>query len=106
MTAVERWRELRRFTLKSLRDLGFGKTGSEEAIIEECKVLVDSIKAQIDGETSVVELETTLNCAALNIIWNLVAGRRFSYDDPQMKKRVKVASKRHLLSNIRTIQYT
>merc|ERR1711884_452908 len=29
-----------RFTLKSLRDLGLGKTGSEEAIIEETKVLV------------------------------------------------------------------
>ena len=33
VSPVERWRELRRFTLKSLRDLGFAKSCSEEAII-------------------------------------------------------------------------
>ncbi len=40
------WRELRRFMLKSLRDLGFGKTGSEEAILEESAVLVRNIKKE------------------------------------------------------------
>ena len=33
ISPVERWRELRRFTLKSLRDLGFAKSCSEEAIL-------------------------------------------------------------------------
>jgi hypothetical protein len=32
--------------LKSLRDLGFGKTGSEEAILEESAVLVRNIKKE------------------------------------------------------------
>ena len=93
VSPTERWRELRRFTLKSLRDLGFAKSASEEAIIEECKMLVESIKSQVVGDESVVDLETTLNCSALNIIWNLVAGRRYQYDDPEMKKRVRVACK-------------
>ena len=84
---------MRRFTLKSLRDLGFGKSCSEEAIIDECKVLVDNIKDNVRGIEEKVNLDKNLNCAGLNIIWNLVAGQRFLYDDQKMKERVKVVGK-------------
>ena len=93
VSATEKWKELRRFTLKSLRDLGFAKSASEEAIIEECKMLVENIKSQVDGDEGIVDLETTLNCVALNIIWNLVAGKRYQYDDPEMKKRTRTVRK-------------
>ena len=92
VTSVERWRELRRFTLKSLRDLGFGKSCSEEAIIEETRALVENIKESMGGEEeAVVDLEKSLNCASLNIIWNLVAGHRFEYNDEKMKELVKIS---------------
>ena len=92
VTAVERWRELRRFTLKSLRDLGFGKSCSEEAIIEETRVLVENIKESLDGDNEgEVDLEKSLNCASLNIIWNLVAGTRFKYNDEKMKELVRIS---------------
>ena len=92
VTAVERWRELRRFTLKSLRDLGFGKSCSEEAIIEETQALVEHIKESLDGaEEGEVDLEESLNCASLNIIWKLVAGNRFNYKDEKMKELVRIA---------------
>ena len=93
ISSIEKWRELRRFTLKSLRDLGFGKSCSEEAIIDECKILVDNIKDNIQGIEDEINLDKNLNCAALNIIWNLVAGQRFLYDDQKMKERVKVVGK-------------
>merc|ERR1719422_652527 len=92
LSSIERWRELRRFTLKSLRDLGFGKSCSEEAIIDECKVLVDNIKDNVRGIEEEINLDKNLNCAGLNIIWNLVAGQRFLYDDQKMKERVKVVA--------------
>ena len=92
VTSVERWRELRRFTLKSLRDLGFGKSCSEEAIIEETRALVENIKENMDGaEEAEVDLEKSLNCASLNIIWNLVAGSRFEYNDDKMKELVRIS---------------
>ena len=92
VTSVERWRELRRFTLKSLRDLGFGKSCSEEAIIEETRALVENIKESMGGEEeAVVDLEKSLNCASLNIIWNLVAGHRFEYNDEKMKELVRIS---------------
>jgi len=90
---IEKWKELRRFTIKSLRDLGFGKSASEEAIINESRSLVKNIIETIDGTNGEIDLEKTMNCAGLNIIWNLVAGKRFDYDDLQMK---------HLCEMVRT----
>ena len=84
---------MRRFTLRSLKGLGFGKSCSEEAIIDECKVLVDNIKENIRGIEDEIYLDKNLNCAALNIIWNLVAGQRFLYDDQKMKDLVKFVGK-------------
>lgn len=40
----ERWRQLRRFTLTTLRDFGMGRKGMEEWIQEESQHLVDRIK--------------------------------------------------------------
>ena len=88
LNPVEKWREIRRFILRSLRDLGAGKSGSEEAIIEESKALIKNITEAVDGTNGEINLEKTLNCAALNIVWNLVAGERFSYDDPLMRQLV------------------
>jgi len=88
---IDKWRELRRFTIKSLRDLGFGKSASEEAILDESKYLIKNITEAIDGTDGQINLSKTFNCAALNIIWNLVAGKKFRYDDPVMKQLVDMA---------------
>lgn len=40
----ERWRQLRRFTISTLRDFGMGRMGMEEWIQEESKHLTDHIK--------------------------------------------------------------
>jgi len=89
--SVEKWKEVRRFTLKSLRDLGFGKSASEEAILEESKLLLENIKENLNGKNSaIVDIEQQINCAGLNVIWNMVAGYRFQYNDEKMKELARI----------------
>eukprot|EP00090_Calanus_glacialis_P046719 TRINITY_DN9300_c0_g1_i1.p1 TRINITY_DN9300_c0_g1~~TRINITY_DN9300_c0_g1_i1.p1 ORF type:complete len:492 (-),score=90.51 TRINITY_DN9300_c0_g1_i1:97-1572(-) len=82
----EEFKELRRFTLKSLRDLGFGKNSSEEIILEECREVVGKIKELVEEKDGIVNLDKLFNKAALNIVWHLTAGERFDYEDEKMHK--------------------
>uniref|UniRef100_A0A3P8T9N3 Cytochrome P450, family 2, subfamily Y, polypeptide 3 n=1 Tax=Amphiprion percula TaxID=161767 RepID=A0A3P8T9N3_AMPPE len=74
----ERWRQLRRFTLTTLRDFGMGRKGMEEWIQEESQHLVNRINS-----TNATPFDPTffLSCSASNVICCMVFGQRFSYDD-------------------------
>lgn len=83
------WREQRRFTLRHLRDFGFGKSSMEEIIKEEYDDLAASIMERINkGED---ELDTSLlfNIAVLNVIWSIVTGKRFERDNPEDMKKIE-----------------
>uniref|UniRef100_UPI0037E7D261 cytochrome P450 2Y3 n=1 Tax=Semicossyphus pulcher TaxID=241346 RepID=UPI0037E7D261 len=74
----ERWRQLRRFTLTTLRDFGMGRKGMEEWIQEESNHLVARINS-----TKGKPFDPTyfMSCTVSNVICCLVFGQRFSYDD-------------------------
>ncbi|TNN66582.1 Cytochrome P450 2G1 [Liparis tanakae] len=74
----ERWRQLRRFTLTTLRDFGMGRKGMEEWIQEE----ITHLLARID-DTKATPFDPTyfLSCSVSNVICCLVFGQRFSYDN-------------------------
>ncbi|XP_035535901.1 cytochrome P450 2G1-like [Morone saxatilis] len=76
----ERWRQLRRFTLTTLRDFGMGRKGMEEWIQEESKHLrarIDTFKGKPFDPTFL------LSCTVSNVICCIVFSQRFSYDDKQ-----------------------
>ena len=85
------YRELRRFTLKTLRDLGFGKQSSEEIILEECECMKKCITKMIDESDGVLDLDKLFNKAALNVVWNVTAAERFDYDDKKMENLYKIS---------------
>ncbi|KAI5626339.1 cytochrome P450 precursor, partial [Silurus asotus] len=74
----ERWRQLRRFTLTTLRDFGMGRRRMEGWVQEESKHLLNAIK-----ETKSTQFDPTffLSRAVSNIICALVFGQRFLYED-------------------------
>ncbi|XP_034367611.1 cytochrome P450 2A12 [Arvicanthis niloticus] len=76
----ERAKQLRRFSIATLRDFGMGKRGVEERIQEEVncliKVLQDTCGAPIDPT---VYLGKTVS----NVISSIVFGDRFDYEDKE-----------------------
>uniref|UniRef100_A0A8C6LW79 Cytochrome P450, family 2, subfamily Y, polypeptide 3 n=1 Tax=Nothobranchius furzeri TaxID=105023 RepID=A0A8C6LW79_NOTFU len=74
----DRWRQLRRFSLTTLRDFGMGRKGMEEWIQEESQHLracVRSFKAE-PFDPSIL-----LSRTVSNVVCCLVFGQRFTYED-------------------------
>ena len=79
------WTEQRRFTLRTLRDFGFGKQGMEDVILEE----VELFKGLIDkhnGEP--FDFKNQFNLPILNALWRVTSGERFEYDNQKFKSIV------------------
>uniref|UniRef100_UPI00398E3665 cytochrome P450 2C3-like n=1 Tax=Pristiophorus japonicus TaxID=55135 RepID=UPI00398E3665 len=74
----ERWKQLRRFSLSTLRNFGMGKKCIEERIQEEAQFLVTAIR---NKKGSPFTPDFLVRCAASNIICSIVFGDRFEYDD-------------------------
>lgn len=80
------FREQRRFTLRHLRDLGFGRTSSESLIQDEIHELIEEIKTIASSNpNNVVDFKAMFNPTLINILWAIIAGERFKHDDAQLK---------------------
>nr|XP_053646650.1 cytochrome P450 2L1-like [Cherax quadricarinatus] len=81
LTNGEQWQNARRFLLRNLRDLGMGKSCLEAVIQEEAQMLVNDFR-KYDGKEG--HLPKSINIAVLNVIWQLVASRRYELDDKEI----------------------
>ena len=82
------WHEQRRFLLSTLRDFGVGRTSLEGLINNEvahfCKhmerVLIPQMSSRIEEDRPL----NMFHIPIINILWDIVAGERFEYEDPKL----------------------
>jgi methyl farnesoate epoxidase/farnesoate epoxidase len=85
------WKESRRFVHRTLRDFGFGKQRTQdERAHEELASLFEHIECIVDPKTRVLAMHHIFSVSVLNLIWRMVAGERFEYDDTKFHEILNV----------------
>ncbi|XP_076987894.1 cytochrome P450 2B11-like isoform X2 [Tamandua tetradactyla] len=74
----ERWKELRRFSLTTMRDFGMGKRSIEERIQEEARCLVEELRK---SQGALLDPTFFFHAITANIICAIIFGERFAYKD-------------------------
>eukprot|EP00092_Neocalanus_flemingeri_P004804 GFUD01005172.1.p1 GENE.GFUD01005172.1~~GFUD01005172.1.p1 ORF type:complete len:484 (+),score=104.63 GFUD01005172.1:98-1549(+) len=84
VTEGSHWTKQRKFALKTLKDFGFGKQSLEDTINIEVEELIETFLST-DEEYL---LSSDFHVPIINILWQLVAGSRFTTEDPEGMKMV------------------
>merc|ERR1711944_383393 len=85
------WQDQRRFTLKHLKDLGFGRQKLDVVIQEEVKDLLDTLLTQ--SGTGDVLIDYIFNFPIINILWQIIASKKYDPGLPETKKMMNKISK-------------
>nr|XP_045009080.1 cytochrome P450 2C27-like isoform X1 [Jaculus jaculus] len=82
----KRWKEIRRFSLTTLRILGMGKRTIEDRVQEEAQCLVEELR-----KTNGLPCDPTfiLSCAPCNVICSIIFQNRFDYKDQDFLKLIQ-----------------
>ena len=84
----ENWIKQRRFGLKTLRDLGFGRRSIEQIVNEEIEEIIVKLGDSSDRDGDYL-MDSVFNIPIINVLWQLVAGYRFDEKDPEGRVVIK-----------------
>jgi methyl farnesoate epoxidase / farnesoate epoxidase len=102
-TEGDLWKNQRRFTLRHLRDFGFGKQKMDEYIHEEVSILFDAInrivQKQSDHPEIGLDLLTIMPAVAINTLWYIIAGSKNDLEDEKFMHLTTLVLKFFRLGN-------
>ena len=83
----EEWKEQRRFSLRTLKDMGFGKSSMEDSINIEVQKLVNLLTEEHIGKP--LDLRSVLGISVVNALWVLMSGESLELKDEKLKDNVR-----------------
>uniref|UniRef100_A0A8C5WMC6 Cytochrome P450 n=1 Tax=Leptobrachium leishanense TaxID=445787 RepID=A0A8C5WMC6_9ANUR len=92
----ERWRQIRNFTFRNLRQLGFGKKSFEANVQEEAKNVVEELQ-QLKGKS--LDVTRLFMDAFSNIIFSIIFGSRYEYKDEMFVELLGVVEETAHITN-------
>uniref|UniRef100_A0A8C5R911 Cytochrome P450 n=1 Tax=Leptobrachium leishanense TaxID=445787 RepID=A0A8C5R911_9ANUR len=92
----ERWRQIRNFTFRNLRELGFGKKSFEANVQEEAKNVVEELQ-QLKGKP--LDVTRLFMDAFSNIIFSIILGSRYEYKDEMFVEVLGVVEETFIITN-------
>ncbi|CAL8121420.1 unnamed protein product [Orchesella dallaii] len=94
------WQELRRFSLRSLREFGFGKKNGMHAIIHaEIEEIISDLKSKIGENNGIITFDEYFSISTLNLVWSMLAGTRYEHSNPKLLKLTNVVKEFFLSTN-------
>jgi len=89
-SSVENWKETRRFTVRCLKDFGFGVKSTMESLLkEDFQEFCERFAAQSKKNNGKIHMVNVFNASVLNAAWSMVAGYRFPHDEPKLLQLAK-----------------
>ncbi|XP_074152524.1 cytochrome P450 2C23-like isoform X2 [Sminthopsis crassicaudata] len=97
----ETWKQMRRFSLMTLRNFGMGKRSIEERVQEEAQYLVEELR-KTKGQPT--DPNFILGWAPCNVICSILFHDRFKYNDEKFQYLMKLLNEFFQLLNSRWVQ--
>ncbi len=82
----EVWRTMHQFSLRHLRQVGFGKTLQMEAVVRaELKDFTVRLKTDVLANQGILHIHDNFSLSLVNVLWSFIVGARHSLDETQIR---------------------
>ncbi|XP_062976493.1 cytochrome P450 2C20-like [Elgaria multicarinata webbii] len=99
-----KWKELRRFSLSTLREFGMGRKTMSERVQEEALFLVKEMDAT---QGKPFDPKRSITSALSNVLCSVLYGKRFDYEDENFQKKMCIVDERlHFMRGFMGIVYS
>ncbi|CAL8124638.1 unnamed protein product [Orchesella dallaii] len=96
-------RVLRRFSLRTLREFGFGQRNRMLSVIQnELSEIVHDLKQNKTENKWIHNFDGYFALSFLNVLWSMLAGSRYEHSDPKLQRLIKTVRSMLSAANMST----